>query len=436
MIDSNSLGEVSITKAISGTVYAKLNGVDGVSNSVEIEVTSDQVESLTLAPHNPDVDNYLITDNGYPFNIYSQVSTGASEPCATCSLTVTNSANDQLGSEYYSVDLTNPDYSAVLSILQPGTYYVKAVSLNGNATSEPIEVTVPSNPMASIDVNINATVSTYVGGHITPTVTVHYTDGQTRPAGSVTYSVKGSTPDEKLIDIQGNTLYPLKSGTIELTASYNGLTVDKTVVLQVEQAVTVQRATIHYPQKNAIGELVLNVHHKPYVKVALSNGTTVTYPYEDVAWTIRSSDLAYEQTLQGFKFFYDEKYDGDYAYTEFVGSIYFNGELYQAEDTIGVDSRITNGVWMTGYNMDIPVDEIKVGESFNFYIRVGFHQSNGVYYDFAKDTKAALSNNNARIINESGYRLEVGGESAGPVTIYLYSKYGDFLGTKNLTIVE
>ncbi|WP_394126803.1 hypothetical protein [Vibrio hepatarius] len=432
MIDSNSLGEVSITKAGSGDVYAKVNGFDDATNSVAIVVETDSVESLLLTAYNTDTNNYLMGGQGYPFYIYNQVDNGMSEPCTTCRIVVTNAADEELGNQYYSADLTDPNYSARLQFFQPETYYVKAISENGRASSDSITITVPDNPLTSIDVSVNATVSTFLGGHITPTVTASYTDGQTRNVDSVTYSV---TPAGYL-DIQGDTLYPLQSGDIELTATYRGVSVSKNITLDVEENVTVQSSAIHYPQKNSIGELVLDAYHKPYMKITLSDGTVVTYSYEDVSWTIRSSDLEYEQSLQGFKFEYNEIYDGEYAYTVFVGSIYLNGELHQAENRIGVDSRISSGLWIAKLDWN-KVDEIKVGESVKLYIRRGFYQpGGGIYYDFLRGTKAAPSNNNVKIVRESGYEIDLEGQSAGPVTVYFYSQYGEYLDSEEFMIIE
>ncbi|SUP41338.1 putative Bacterial Ig-like, group 2 [Vibrio owensii] len=431
MLDSNSLGEASITKVISGGVYAKLNDIDEVSNSVEIEVTSDKVESLTITAQNSDLDNYLVTDNGYQFNIYSQVDNGLSEPCMTCTIVVSDANGELLGANYYSVEVTNSSSSAKVGFFQPATYYVKAVSSNGLVSSEIVEVTVPNNPISSIELNIEPSISTVLGSFIKPDVTVHYTDGQTRKAGSVTYTSTASD----LIDIQGDMLYPLESGSADLTAHYKGLSDTKNVLLQVEESVTVQSTTIHFPRVNSIGELVLDAYHKPYITMALSNGTNIRYSYEDVSWTIKSSELPYEQTLQGFRFFYEEEYDGEYAYTEFVGSIYFNGELYQTEKRIGVDSRITSGLWISKMDWN-KVDEIRVGESVELTIRRGFYQTGSIYYDFLVGTKAAPSNNNVKILSESGYKLTLQGVSAGPVTVYVYSQYGEFLDSEDFNIVE
>jgi hypothetical protein len=431
MIDSNSLGEVSITKAISGDVYAKVNGFDGVTNSIAIVVETDSVESLSLTAYNTDTDNYLMDGQGYPFYIYNQVDNGRSEPCTTCRIVATNAADEEFGNQYYSADLTDPNYSARIRFFKPETYYVKAISENGRASSDSIVITVPDNPIKSIEVSVNATVSTFLGGSIKPTVTASYTDGQTRNVDSVTYSV---TP-AGYVDIQGDTLYPLQSGNIELTATYRGVSVKKNIVLDVEENVTVQSLAIHYPQKNGGGELSLNAYHKPYMNVTLSDGTVLDYPYEDVSWTIKSSDLEYEQNLQGFIFEYDEAYDGRYAYTVFVGSIYFNGEVHQAESRIGVDSRKTSGLFIAKLNWN-KVDEIRVGETVKLYIRRGFKVTNGISYDFLRGTKAAPRNNNVKIVSESGYTIELEGQSAGPVTIDFYSQYGEYLDSEEFMIIE
>ncbi|GLR06536.1 hypothetical protein GCM10007906_41240 [Vibrio hyugaensis] len=432
MLDSNSLGEALIIKALSGEVYAKLNDIDEVTNSVAIEVTSDKVTSLTLTALNSDLDNYLITDSGYQFNIYSQVDNGLSEPCMTCTISVSNITGVPLGADYYAVEQTDSSSTAKVSFLQSGTYYVKAVSSDGLVNSDVIEVTVPDNPIYSIELDIEPIVSTFLGDHIKPNVTVSYTDGQTRKAGSVTYS----TTSNDLIDIQGDTLYPIKSGSLELTAYYKGLSVTKNIVLQVEEVVTVQNTTLHFLRTNSLGELILDAYHKPYITMTLSNATTITYPYEDVAWTIKSSELPYEQTLQGFRFFYKEEYFNEYAFTEFVGSIYFNGELYQAERKISADSRITSGLWI-GTGDWSKVDEIKVGESVELIIRRGFHLlDHDVYYDLLSGTKAAPSNNNVKILSENDYGLVLEGESVGPVTVYFYSQYGEFLDSEDFNVVE
>ncbi|KOO13957.1 hypothetical protein AKJ18_16945 [Vibrio xuii] len=434
MIDSNSLGEASITEAISGEVYAKVFGVDETSNSVAISVASESIESLRLSAHDSNIDNYLVGGIGYPFNIYSQDENGMNEPCDTCKVVITNSAGEELGKESYAVEYNDPRYTLRLTFFQPDTYYVKAVTENSAVSSDVMTITVPNNPITSIAMNVNGTINTFLGGHITPTVTANYTDGQTGSVDSVSYSV---TPSG-FIDIQGDTLYPIQSGDIELTAYSNGMSVTRNVTLQVEENVSVQSGTIKFSwlSTNAVNELILDSYIKPSMELTLSNGSKLTYPYEDVSWSIKSSESPYEQTLQGFRFSHTEEY-GEDTYTEFIGSIYFQGELYQTELKKTVDNLPTSGLWIAKYDWN-KVDEIKVGQTVSFWIRRGYVSPSGAkHYSFLEDTQAAPSNNNIKVVASSeGATVQLQGQSAGPVRVDFYSQYGDYLDSEEFMIVE
>jgi hypothetical protein len=143
--------------------------------------------------------------------------------------------------------------------------------------------------------------------------------------------------------------------------------------------------------------------------------------------------------LEGFVFSYNQESEYEDVYANFVGSFYFNGELYKVESTIGLHNAYFSKYWIALLNWTKP-EQIKVGADVALRVRIGHSKSDtdAIAYDFLKGATAVPRTSDILVANEFDNKIILRGVRASgePVGVDFYNSYGEFIVTEYYTVVD